>query len=85
MSTRHVVVFLDYQNVYNGAREAFELRDRPSRYGQIDPLLLAQLIVARHPEEGHLAAVRVYRGRPHSARQPKRAGRNRRPAECTLS
>ena len=39
MSTSRVAVFLDYQNVYNGAREAFELCDRPSRYGQIDPLL----------------------------------------------
>ena len=82
MSTSRVAVFLDYQNVYNGAREAFELCDRPSRYGQIDPLLLAKLGVARHPEESHLAAVRVYRGRPHSARQPQAYGAHMRQSDA---
>ena len=67
MSSARVVVFLDYQNVYNGAREVFDLRGDPSRYGQIDPLRLAQLIVARHPEESHITGVRVYRGRPELA------------------
>jgi len=78
MTSARVVVFIDYQNVYNGAREAFDLGGDPSRYGQIDPLRLAQLIVARHPEESHLAAVRVYRGRPDSAKQPRAYGANMR-------
>jgi uncharacterized LabA/DUF88 family protein len=78
MTSARVVVFLDYQNVYNGAREAFDLRGNPGRYGQIDPLTLAELIVARHPEESHIAGVRVYRGRPDSARQPQAYGANMR-------
>ena len=78
MSSARAVVFLDYQNVYNGAREAFGLRGDPSRYGQIDPLQLAEAIVARHPEESHVAGVRVYRGRPDSAKQPRAYGANMR-------
>ena len=38
MSSARAIVFLDYQNVYNGAREAFDLRGDPSRYGQVGPL-----------------------------------------------
>jgi uncharacterized LabA/DUF88 family protein len=81
MASARVIVFLDYQNVYNGAREAFDLRGHPSRYGQIDPLQLAGLVVARHPEESHLAGVRVYRGRPDSARQPQAYGANMRQSD----
>jgi len=78
MSSARAIVFLDYQNVYNGAREAFDLRGDPSRYGQIEPLKLAELIVARHPEVSHVAGVRVYRGRPDSAKQPQAYGANMR-------
>ena len=82
MSSARVAIFLDYQNVYNGAREAFDLCGDPSRYGQIDPLRLAELIIARHPEESHLAAVRVYRGRPDSARQSQAYGANMRQSDA---
>lgn len=78
MSSARAIVFLDYQNVYNGSREAFDLRGDPSRYGQVEPLRLAELIVARHPEESHVAGVRVYRGRPDSARQHQAYGANMR-------
>lgn len=44
-----VVVFLDYQNVYMGAREAFHLFGSPSQDGQVDPLKLAELIAAKEP------------------------------------
>jgi uncharacterized LabA/DUF88 family protein len=82
MASARVIVFLDYQNVYNGAREAFDLRADPSRYGQIDPLRLAELIVARHPEESHLDGVRLYRGRPDSAKQPQAYGANMRQSDA---
>jgi uncharacterized LabA/DUF88 family protein len=77
-----VIVFLDYQNVYNGAREAFGLRGHPSRHGQIDPLRLAELIVARHPDETHVAGVRAYRGRPDSAKQPRIYAANMRQSDA---
>ena len=76
MTFARVVVFLDHQNVYNGAREAFDLGGHPSRHGQIDPLKLAESIVSRHPEASHLVGVRVYRGRPDSVRQPQAYGAN---------
>ena len=82
MSSARVVVFLDYQNVYNGAREAFGLLGHPSRYGQIDPLRLAELIVARHPDETRLAGVRLYRERPDSAKQSKAYAANMRQSDA---
>lgn len=42
-----VVVFLDYQNVYRRARDTFHDALDPSYCGQIIPVRLAQLIVAR--------------------------------------
>jgi uncharacterized LabA/DUF88 family protein len=66
-----VVVFLDYQNVYMGAREAFHSFGSPSRNGQVDPLKLAELIAARSPFDRELVGVRVYRGQPDSQKDPR--------------
>jgi hypothetical protein len=66
-----VVVFLDYQNVYMGAREAFHPFGSPSRDGQIDPLKLGELIASKGPFERELAGVRVYRGQPDSQNDPR--------------
>jgi hypothetical protein len=80
---RRVVLFLDYQNVYMGARETFHDPRDPSVNGQIDPMKLAHLVemsVGRDPRE--LAGVRVYRGRPESSRDPKGYGANLR--QCTV-
>ncbi|MEI6448485.1 MAG: NYN domain-containing protein [Actinomycetes bacterium] len=76
-----VVVFLDSQNVYMGAREEYGLRGAPSRFGQIDPLALARLIVAKRRYPSRLAGVRVYRGLPDSARQPQANAANLRQTE----
>jgi hypothetical protein len=43
--SRRVIVFLDFQNVYHRAREAFCGRDAPARDGQIDPLALGRALV----------------------------------------
>jgi hypothetical protein len=66
-----VVVFLDYQNVYMGAREAFHSFGSPSRDGQVDPLKLGELIASKGPFERELAGVRVYRGQPDSQKDPR--------------
>lgn len=42
-----VVVFLDYQNLYNDARRAFAKPDDPATFGQVNPVKLANLLVAR--------------------------------------
>jgi len=73
-----VVVFLDYQNVYMGACETFGSRHASSRFGQVDPLALGKLIVARHPDSTRLHGVRVYRGRPDPQRDPRAYAANMR-------
>ena len=64
---QRVVVFIDGQNMYNGARRAFF---RPTDFvqcGQFWPVLLGQLLTARTTGDRHgrlLAGVRIYTGRP---------------------
>ncbi len=70
MSAR-VVVFLDYQNVYMGAREAFHPFGSPSQDGQVDPYLLGELLAAKSPFDRELFDVRVYRGQPDSEKDPR--------------
>lgn len=66
-----VVVFLDYQNVYMGAREAFFSLGSPHVDGQVDPWLLGRLLTARGLGERALQQVRIYRGRPDAGRDPR--------------
>jgi hypothetical protein len=69
--TARVVVFLDYQNVYYCAREAFHPPGAPSQDGQIDPVRLAELLARRSPFDRSLAQVRVYRGQPDATKDPE--------------
>jgi uncharacterized LabA/DUF88 family protein len=73
-----VVVFLDYQNVYRGARRTFHAADDLYWCGQVDPLRLARHIVADSPFDRELAQVRVYRGQPSGKFDPKGYGAARR-------
>jgi uncharacterized LabA/DUF88 family protein len=68
-----VVVFLDYQNVYMGARDAFHGFGADPQAGQIDPHPLGDLLARRGPAnvDRELAEIRVYRGQPDSARDPR--------------
>jgi uncharacterized LabA/DUF88 family protein len=62
-----VVVFIDWQNVYMGARDAFGFRERPQAVGNVDPLHLARFIAAapdRTERPRELKEARVYRGQP---------------------
>ncbi|MHB1527729.1 MAG: NYN domain-containing protein [Candidatus Dormibacteria bacterium] len=63
-----VVVFIDYQNLYHGAREAFGSpgTDRPT-FGHVRPLRLGLLLTQLGDEvdpSRELTQVRVYRGEP---------------------
>jgi len=73
--TQRVVVFIDYQNVMEDARRAFCSRPFSGWDGQIDPRRYAALLVSRRPlgvsADRSLKEVRVYRGRPHSEKEPK--------------
>ena len=73
-----VVVYIDSQNTYIGARDAFfGSRGLPTD-GQYDPMRLAQRICEKSSRECSLEQVRVYTGRPSSLRDPKGYGANRR-------
>jgi uncharacterized LabA/DUF88 family protein len=73
-----VVVFLDWQNVYNGAREAFCTNRSPHWQGQIDPVALARHLADDSPFDRELHQVRIYRGQPDSIRDPRGYGASRR-------
>jgi uncharacterized LabA/DUF88 family protein len=66
-----VVVFLDWQNVYKGAREAFCGHGAPHWEGQVQPLKLGQLIAEDSPFDRRLHQIRIYRGQPDATRDPK--------------
>ncbi|GAA4626361.1 hypothetical protein GCM10023196_034300 [Actinoallomurus vinaceus] len=73
-----VIVFLDYQNMYQGARSAFHVFGAPHWQGQVDPVRLALHLVADSPFDRELAQVRIYRGQPDSKLDPKGYGASRR-------
>ena len=77
MSAR-VVVFLDWQNVYNGAREMFCTRQAPHWHGQADPVALAQHLADDSPFDRQLHQVRIYRGQPDGKLDPRGYAASRR-------
>jgi NYN domain len=79
-----VVVFIDGQNAYMGAREEFGQLVSPSRFGQADPLALGRLITRRRRRPSRLAGVRVYRGLPDVSCQPQAHAAARRQVEAQI-
>lgn len=68
--TDRVVVFLDWQNVYNRARDYFCLPGADHWEGQVDPVKLAQHLADDSQYDRALHQVRIYRGRPDQSRDP---------------
>lgn len=69
---KRVMVFIDYQNMYRGARRAFhDHRFDPHFYGQVDPVKLATYLTHDADDERELVGVRIYRGIPSSGRDPR--------------
>jgi hypothetical protein len=78
-----VSVFIDWQNCYRTARDAFGLRDTGSGIdGNVRPLDLARLLAIARPdrdiEEGRLERVRIYTGRASQERDRRTYAANRR-------
>jgi hypothetical protein len=59
-----VAVFIDWQNVYKTAREAFELRAEPNERGNFSPFNLARVLAAGNGRgtAAELVRVEVHRG-----------------------
>lgn len=72
MATQRLVLFIDAQNFYNGARRAFFADSDPHFYGQTKPMELGNLICSRRlpGHKAKLKEVRVYTGRPDSTKEP---------------
>ena len=73
-----VVVFLDWQNVYNGAREMFCTQQAPHWRGQVDPVALARHLAGDSPFDRQLHQVRIYRGQPDGKLDPRGYSASRR-------
>jgi uncharacterized LabA/DUF88 family protein len=62
---------LDWQNIYNCAREAFCLEGENSIAGTVDPLKLANHLAGGVGERRRLQELRIYRGRPEQQKDAK--------------
>lgn len=78
---QRLTVFVDYQNVYHLARRAFSLDTSRSQSGQVHPDLTGVLINTMRNQtfvgtanESSLGEVRIYRGMPDGAMDPKGHG-----------
>lgn len=69
--TDRVIVFLDYQNVYQCAREVFHHHLDPHWCGQVNPVKLGLHLAADSPFDRELTQVRIYRGQPVGDRDPR--------------
>lgn len=79
---KKLVVFIDAQNVYRSARDAFFEENASHIYGQFDPMEFGNLICARSPfgsskDVRELSEVRIYTGRPNPSRDSKTYGAHR--------
>lgn len=79
-----VGVFIDYQNAYNRAREAFAGSYASAQDGQFHPVAFGHLIASLEPER-ELVKVHTYRGQPDPRRDPKGAGACQRQLEAWRS
>jgi len=68
-----VAVFIDYQNIYMGARGAFNLTDH-YMHGQVHPLRVGLALKNMGVGERDVVDVRIYRGMPSPERDPKGYG-----------
>lgn len=69
-----VMVFIDYQNIYRGARKAFDLDSGHHVHGQVLPLRVGLALKNNGIGERELMEVRVYRGMPSAKRDARGYG-----------
>jgi uncharacterized LabA/DUF88 family protein len=81
-SAEKVAVFIDWQNAYKTAREAFGLQDMPNERGNFSPLRLSKILAAGNDRgrSAELVAIEIFRGLPSSKHDPTGYAANRRQA-----
>lgn len=81
-----VAVFIDWQNTYKTAREAFGWKAYPNEYGNYSPYQLARILTAGNGRgaEATLVRLNVHRGLPSLKYDPKGYAANRRQAAAWM-
>jgi hypothetical protein len=84
--TEAVAVFIDWQNAYKAARDAFNLAGLPNERGNFSPLQLARILAAGNDRAaaGKLVRVEIHRGLPSNQRDPVGYAANRRQAAAWM-
>lgn len=70
MESAELVLFIDNQNVYKCAREAFFHPQPPHITGQVNTIELGKLICSKTHTRATLKQVRVYTGSPDPSKEP---------------
>ncbi|MGH3114623.1 MAG: NYN domain-containing protein [Gaiellaceae bacterium] len=81
-----VAVFIDWQNTYKTAREAFGWRDYPNEYGNYSPYQLARVLTAENGRgtNAQLVRVSIHRGLPSQRYDQHGYAANRRQAAAWI-
>lgn len=73
-------MYIDYSNVYSGARDAFILDRAPGYRGNVNPMYLAKRVALHSPHDAssrrdthELTYTKVFRGAPDPGRDPRGA------------
>ncbi|HXF97941.1 MAG TPA: NYN domain-containing protein [Gaiellaceae bacterium] len=82
-----VAVFIDWQNTWHAAREAFGWTAFPNEYGNYSPLRLAEFVAEGNGRGalGQVVRVNIHRGLPSNKRDPQGYGAVRRQAQAWIA
>lgn len=81
-----VAVFIDWQNTYKTAREAFGWSEYPNEHGNYSPYQLARILAAGNGRitAGRLVRLNIHRGLPSQKYDPQGYAANRRQAAAWI-
>lgn len=68
---RRAAVFIDWQNCYHCAREAFHDELAPSRCGNVRPKAFSEMLVEKGESGDRLVHIGIYRGEPDPRKDPR--------------
>ena len=82
-----VAVFVDWQNTYKTAREAFGWKDYPNEYGNYSPYQLARILAAGNDRglSGELVRLNIHRGLPSQKHDSAGYAANRRQSAAWMA